>query len=120
MAIPSLMALAIDHRSQLEEMDGATPDKIEQFKRLAVKAAARVAGGRPGYGMLLDDKYGRLALFDANAEKLWVAKPLELPGSRPLRSAWAAERGLALSVPLIVKYRDAGTDARVALEEAIR
>jgi 5-dehydro-2-deoxygluconokinase len=95
-AIPSLMALAIDHRSQLEEMPGATPDKIEQFKRLAVKAAARVAGGRPGYGMLLDDKYGRLALFDANAAKLWVAKPLEMPGSRPLRFEFSPDVGSRL------------------------
>ena len=93
---PSLMALAIDHRSQLEEMPGATPEKLEQFKRLAVKAAARVAGGKPGYGMLLDDKYGRLALFDANAEKLWVARPLELPGSRPLRFEFSPDIGSRL------------------------
>src|SRR5690606_23665858 len=53
-AIPSLMALGIDHRSQLEEMPGAAPERLEQFKRLAVQAAARVAAGRPGYGMLLD------------------------------------------------------------------
>ena len=28
-------------------------------------AAARVADGRPGFGMLLDETYGREALFDA-------------------------------------------------------
>ena len=94
--IPTLMALAIDHRAQLEEMPGATPDKIGAFKRLAVRAAARVAQGRPGYGMLLDDKYGRLALFDAAAEKLWVAKPLELPGSRPLRFEFSPDVGSRL------------------------
>ena len=38
--------------------------------------------------MLLDDKYGRDALFAAGAgQDLWVAKPIELPGSRPLRTA---------------------------------
>ena len=95
-AIPSLMALAIDHRSQLEEMAGATPEKLTAFKRLAVKAAARVAGGRPGYGMLLDDKYGRLALFDAAAAGLWVAKPLEQPGSRPLRFEFSPDVGSRL------------------------
>ena len=38
-AIPQLMALAIDHRTQLEDLPGATPEKIGAFKRLAVKAA---------------------------------------------------------------------------------
>ncbi|MBN9348596.1 MAG: 5-dehydro-2-deoxygluconokinase [Devosia sp.] len=94
--MPALMALAIDHRSQLEEMPGATPERIGAFKRLAVKAATRVAAGRPGYGMLLDDKYGRLALFDAAAETLWVARPLELPGSRPLRFEFSPDVGSRL------------------------
>jgi 2,3,4,5-tetrahydropyridine-2,6-dicarboxylate N-succinyltransferase len=43
-----------------------------------------------------------------------------VPGTRPAGSRWARERGLSVSVPLIVKYRDAGTDARVALEDALR
>ena len=48
------------------------------------------------------------------------ADAVVVPGTRPGGSAWAQERGLSLTVPLIVKYRDAGTDARVALEEALR
>ncbi len=95
--IPQLMALAIDHRSQLEELPGATADKLTAFKRLAVKAAARVARGRPGYGMLLDDKYGRDALFDLGQEgNLWVAKPIEQPGSRPLRFEFNQDLGSRL------------------------
>ena len=43
-----------------------------------------------------------------------------VPGTRAAGSAWAQERGLALAVPLIVKYRDAATNARVALEDALR
>jgi 2,3,4,5-tetrahydropyridine-2-carboxylate N-succinyltransferase len=43
-----------------------------------------------------------------------------VPGSRPASGAFAAAQGVALSVPVIVKRRDAGTDARVALEEALR
>jgi 2,3,4,5-tetrahydropyridine-2-carboxylate N-succinyltransferase len=43
-----------------------------------------------------------------------------IPGTRPAGSAWARERGIALTVPVIVKYRDEGTDARVALEDALR
>ena len=84
---PSLCALAIDHRLQLEEMAArlnAEPSRIGAFKRLAVTAAARVGAGRPGYGMLLDGRLGRSALFDAERAGLWIARPAERPGSRPL------------------------------------
>ena len=43
-----------------------------------------------------------------------------MPGSRTLSGAFAAEHGLALQAPVIVKYRDAHTDARTALEQALR
>ena len=43
-----------------------------------------------------------------------------VPGTRPASSAWAAAQGVSLAVPVIVKYRDTGTDARVALEDALR
>ncbi|SEP73512.1 5-dehydro-2-deoxygluconokinase [Devosia sp. YR412] len=90
---PQLMALAIDHRSQIEEMPGATESKIADFKVLAVEAAARVANGRPGFGMLLDDKHGRKALFAAEAEGFWVGRPIEQPGSRPLRFEFTQDVG---------------------------
>jgi 5-dehydro-2-deoxygluconokinase len=83
-----LLAFAIDHRSQLEAIAdeaGAPREKVAAFKRLAVKAAAQVADGRPGFGMLLDETYGREALFDAARHPLWIARPVEQPGSRPLR-----------------------------------
>jgi len=95
--IPSLKALAIDHRSQLEAMDGATPEKLAAFKVLAVKAAMQVADGKPGFGMLLDDKYGRDALFATGATKdFWIAKPIELPGSRPLQFEFSQDLGSRL------------------------
>lgn len=90
---PQLMALAIDHRSQIEEMAGATEESIAAFKALAVDAAARVANGRPGFGMLLDDKHGRKALFAAEAKGFWIARPIELPGSRPLRFEFSQDVG---------------------------
>ncbi|HTW28458.1 MAG TPA: 5-dehydro-2-deoxygluconokinase [Acetobacteraceae bacterium] len=83
----TVMALAIDHRSQLEEIAraaGAPPERIGAFKELAVQAAARVADGRPGFGMLLDGRYGREALFRAAAHDFWIGRPVEKPGSRPL------------------------------------
>ena len=38
--------------------------RVGVFKELAVRAAAKVAGGRNGYGMLLDEKFGREAMFE--------------------------------------------------------
>ncbi len=85
--IPSLLAFAIDHRKQLEDMAdklGASRDRIAPFKRLAMQAIGKVSGGKPGFGTLLDDTYGRDAMFDAAKLGLWVGRPLEKPGSRPL------------------------------------
>jgi 5-dehydro-2-deoxygluconokinase len=97
--MPQLMAFAIDHRIQLEALteDEADAGRISAFKVLAVAAARRVANGRPGFGMLLDDKYGRDALFAAGAgQDLWVAKPIELPGSRPLQFEFGQDIGSRL------------------------
>jgi 2,3,4,5-tetrahydropyridine-2-carboxylate N-succinyltransferase len=43
-----------------------------------------------------------------------------VPGSRPAKGDFAASRGVQLYTPVIVKYRDPGTDAAVALEAALR
>lgn len=43
-----------------------------------------------------------------------------VPGSRPATGDFAAAHGLSLYAPVIVKYRDASTDAAAALEEALR
>jgi 5-dehydro-2-deoxygluconokinase len=85
---PTLMALAIDHRTQIEELAdkaGAPRARIGEFKALAVAAATKVADGQPGFGMLLDSTYGREALFRTADHDLWIARPVERPGSRPLR-----------------------------------
>jgi 5-dehydro-2-deoxygluconokinase len=64
---------------------GADAARISAFKVLAVKAAAKVAGSRHGYGMLIDEKYGREAFFEAARHGFdWIGRPVELPGSRPL------------------------------------
>lgn len=98
--IRSMKALAIDHRLQLEDMAGGDAQKLARIpalKVLAVKAAAQVADGRDGFGMLLDDKYGRDALYAASAiPNFWVAKPIELPGSRPLQFEFSQDLGSRL------------------------
>lgn len=95
----SLLALAIDHRKQLEDVAdklNVPRQRIGDFKRLAVKATAAVAQGRPGFGMLLDDLYGREAMFDAAKHDFWIARPLEAPGSRPLRFEFTQDVGSRL------------------------
>ena len=98
--IPLLMALAIDHRSQLTDIadELAVPhSKINAFKRLAVAAAARVSQGREGYGMLIDERFGREAFFDAAKKGFsWIGRPVELPGSRPLRFEFSQDIGSQL------------------------
>ncbi|MCK5932007.1 MAG: 5-dehydro-2-deoxygluconokinase [Fulvimarina manganoxydans] len=81
---PQMRVFAFDHRIQMEELDGATPRRIGRFKDLCLKATLAVADGRPGYGLLCDDRLGRSALQAATGTGLWVARPAELPGSRPL------------------------------------
>ena len=41
-------------------------------------------------------------------------------GSRPVRKGPGADEGIHIYTPVIVKYRDAGTDASVALESLLR
>jgi 5-dehydro-2-deoxygluconokinase len=93
------MALAIDHRAQMEKIAdeaGAPRERISAFKLLAVDAAVRVAAGRPGYGMLLDGKYGREALFRAVDHDFWIGRPVEEPGSRPLEFEFGGSLGAKL------------------------
>ncbi len=80
----TMRVFAFDHRMQLEVMPGATAEKIGEFKSLCLAAALRVAAGRPGHGILCDGRLGRQALYQAAGSGLWIGRPVELPGSRPL------------------------------------
>ena len=83
---PDMRVFAFDHRMQMEAMEGATPAKIGAFKELCLQAVETVSGGRPGYGLLCDSRLGRDALYKAAGQGLWIGRPVELPGSRPLRT----------------------------------
>ncbi|HLR33246.1 MAG TPA: 2,3,4,5-tetrahydropyridine-2,6-dicarboxylate N-succinyltransferase [Fodinibius sp.] len=43
-----------------------------------------------------------------------------IPGTRPISGAWASAQGLGMACPVIVKYRDAQSDASLELENALR
>ena len=79
-----MRVFAFDHRAQLEEMEGASPDRIGAFKQLCLEAALKVQDGRPGYGILCDGRLGADALSAAEGRGLWIGRPVEWPGSRPL------------------------------------
>jgi 5-dehydro-2-deoxygluconokinase len=84
---PHMRVFAFDHRIQLEEMaqeTGATDEKIGEFKELCLKAALEVSDGENGYGILCDGRLGRDALHRAAGSGLWIGRPTEWPGSRPL------------------------------------
>ena len=80
----TMRVFAFDHRMQFEELEGATPDRIGAFKQLCLDAALRVQDGAPGHGILCDGRLGRQALYRAADRGLWIGRPVEWPGSRPL------------------------------------
>jgi len=43
-----------------------------------------------------------------------------VPGTRPAGNEWARSHGLSVSCPIIIKYRDEGSDASLELEDALR
>jgi 5-dehydro-2-deoxygluconokinase len=97
---PDLKVFAFDHRAQLEEMAkeaGADTVRIGAFKQLCLAAAREVAGGQPGYGILCDGRLGEEALYAAAGTGLWIGRPVEKPGSRPLELEIGADFGSALA-----------------------
>lgn len=85
---PHMRVFAFDHRIQLEEMAAeacVSTEKIGEFKQLCLNAALQVANGSKGYGILCDGRLGRDALYRAAGTGLWIGRPTEWPGSRPLK-----------------------------------
>ena len=83
----TMRVFAFDHRMQLEAMadeEGVPRERIGAFKALCLQAALDVAARRPGYGILCDGRLGRDALHAASGSGLWIGRPVEWPGSRPL------------------------------------
>ena len=79
-----LRVFAFDHRSQMQELEGATDAKIDAFKGLCLDAALRVQDGGAGYGILCDGRLGERTLHRAEGQGLWIGRPAEWPGSRPV------------------------------------
>jgi len=93
-AYDDLMVLALDHRSQFEDLAaeaGAGKEQISKFKVLGLRALDSVAQGDARFGVLLDGRYGFEALALSANHPYWVGRPIELPKSRPLEFESSAD-----------------------------
>ena len=84
--------------------------------RAVIGAGVVLTGSTPVYDTVRGQIYRRTA-----------ERPLEIPfgavvipGSRPMKGAFAEQHQLFVTTPMIVKYRDEKTDSSTALEEALR
>jgi len=73
-----------------------------------------------GSSRLYDLVRDRVLQGTADAPLVVPPDAVVVPGTRTLPGLFAGEHGLSVSVALLVKDRDSGTSARVALEEALR
>jgi len=85
-------------------------------KRAVIGTGVILNGSTPVYDL------ARNAIYRKTAEA-----PLVIPegavvvaGSRRIKGDFAAEHGLSIYTPVIIKYRDERTDSATALEEALR
>ncbi len=96
-----LVILAFDHRLQLEELadqHGADAARICVFKSLVAEGARRGAGHRSGVGIIVDGRFGEDVLPSMTGKDWWIARPVELPGSRPLEFEAGAHLAQAMRV----------------------
>lgn len=96
---PEVRALAFDHRAQFEEIAdrcGVEHERITTFKTLIGRALEQVDDGAPGVGALVDTTYGDEVLARLTGTGRWLARPVETPGSRPLRFEAGNNVALAL------------------------
>ena len=101
-----LFIFAFDHRGQLVELAqqaGRDLSSIGRIKQLFVQAVERVEhdlrnrGVEADVGLLADQRFGQDALNAATGRGWWVARPVEIQGSRPL----AFEHGRSVGSNLI-------------------
>jgi 5-dehydro-2-deoxygluconokinase len=94
-----LTVLAIDHRSQFDDLVqelGCSETAISDFKRLALEALDKVADNDPRFGMLVDDRFGFDVLAELSNRPYWIGRPIEVARSRPLEFAGADDVGMEI------------------------
>ena len=85
-------------------------------KRAVIAAGVILTGSTPLY----DAVNGTIIRKNSAGSLVVPENAVVVAGTRSMTSPFARTHGLALYAPVIVKYRDATTDAHTALEEALR
>ena len=86
-------------------------------KRRAVLAAGvMLTGSVPVYDLVQEKVYRG----SKNSPLIIPENAVVVPGSRHIEGAFAKQHHIAVYAPVIIKYRDANTDAATALEETLR
>lgn len=91
-------------------------DGVLVGRRAVIAAGVTLTGTARLYDLV------RERIIEGTTQAPLVVPPgaVVVPGGRPATGEFAREHGLTVSVALLVKDRDPGTDARVALEEVLR
>ncbi|WP_340617450.1 bifunctional 5-dehydro-2-deoxygluconokinase/5-dehydro-2-deoxyphosphogluconate aldolase [Xenorhabdus entomophaga] len=128
-----LCIMAFDHRTQFVEMArkvNASLDSIPYLKKLLFRASQEVSAEAhlEGHsGILCDSTFGQDVLNAATGQGLWIGRPIELPGSRPLCLEYGNIGSQLVNWPLehIVKclvffHPEDNSDLRLEQEKAVR
>lgn len=98
----NLCILAFDHRSQFIEMAAkasAPLARISRLKELLLEAVLRTSSEMPGdrsFGILAEEVFAQDVLNKATGGHLWIGRPIEVPGSRPLELVGGRSVGTTL------------------------
>ncbi len=101
-----LYIFAFDHRRQLVELAqqcGRGREVIARLKLLFLRAVEEVAvklqqrGAQGNIGVIADERFAADVLNAVSGRGWWIARPVELPGSRPL----VFERGRSVGSQLV-------------------
>jgi len=86
-----IFGFAFDHRKQLYDLAiecREDPDQIAKLKKLFLSSIEstikQINISERNVGVLIDDTYGEEALHSIAEKPWWIARPVELPSSRPL------------------------------------
>jgi 2,3,4,5-tetrahydropyridine-2-carboxylate N-succinyltransferase len=85
-------------------------------QRAVIAAGVILTGSTPVYDLVNETIYRRTK----DAPLIIPESAVVVPGSRAIDMPFAKKGHLALSTPIIIKYRDSKSDAATALEESLR
>jgi 2,3,4,5-tetrahydropyridine-2-carboxylate N-succinyltransferase len=81
-----------------------------------VGAGVVLTGSMPVFDVVRQQVYRK----DAAHSLVIPEGAVVVPGARPLANDWARSQQLSVTTPVIIKYRDAKTDASTTIEELLR